>query len=88
MWFEHTIEGPEFDLMVCGELEEVVTEWRIEPGVGHVPVATAVEFSGLEASRVFDDRWEDLPEEDAARLAREHESAILEAAIDASLPTD
>jgi hypothetical protein len=87
-WFEFTVEGTESDLLICGEWEEVVTEWRAEAGIGMIPVATEVVFTDLEASRVLDDRWVDLPKAEAERLAEEHKDAIVEAATDAMLPSD
>ena len=82
-WFEHTIEGPEFDILICGEWEEVVTEWRGVPDVGMVPHRTEVVFTDLEASHVRDDGWTDLPKAEAERLAEEHKGDICEAVLDA-----
>jgi hypothetical protein len=88
MWFEYTIEGDEFDLLICGELKNVVTEWRLDPEVGRVPEKVEVVFVDLEATHVFNDHWEDLPAEEAKRLARQHEPEIVESCFDACTPGD
>lgn len=87
-WFEHTVEGAEFDLLIMGEWEVVTVGTEPDPEEGWPVPVHEDHFTCVEAAKVFDTGWEDLSKEEALRLLEEHKETILEEVIDRQLPAD